>query len=88
MEMLYQQNNKCAICGAEFGVNHIKDYPHVDHDHNTGVVRGLLCLKCNAGLGLFGDNIDNLVSAICYLEENTNNETFSKYSESGMEAPD
>lgn len=85
MEMLYQQNNKCAICGAEFGVNHIKDCPHVDHNHNTGVVRGLLCLKCNAGLGLFGDNIDNLVSAICYLEENANNETFGKYSESGME---
>lgn len=85
MEMLCEQDNKCAICGIEFGIDNSKDRPHVDHDHKTGIVRGLLCMKCNAGLGLFGDNIDNLVSAVCYLEENKTNETSCINPESGME---
>lgn len=50
-ELLAQQSEKCAICGkhqSEF------DYPlHVDHNHQTGKVRGLLCVGCNTGLGHF-----------------------------------
>ena len=50
-ELFIQQGGKCAICGklqSEF------DYPfHVDHDHKTGKVRGLLCSGCNTGLGHF-----------------------------------
>lgn len=39
----------------------------VDHDHLTGVVRGVLCYYCNNGLGKFMDSIPNLESAIKYL---------------------
>jgi len=49
--LLTQQGEKCAICGkhqSEF------NYPlHIDHDHKTGKVRGLLCSGCNTGLGHF-----------------------------------
>jgi hypothetical protein len=42
----------------------------IDHCHNTGKVRGLLCDHCNKGLGLFKDNIDYLNKAIEYLKYN------------------
>jgi hypothetical protein len=45
----------------------------LDHDHNTGKVRGWLCNPCNVTLGAFGDNTINLKHAIKYLEESENN---------------
>lgn len=39
----------------------------VDHDHKTGVIRGLLCINCNKGLGNFKDNTELLQKAISYL---------------------
>jgi len=60
-----EQGDVCAICTAEQpGGN---GSWHVDHDHATGKVRGLLCLKCNAGLGQFQDRADVLAAAITYL---------------------
>jgi len=44
-----QQGGGCALCPAPLGK------PHVDHDHNTGVVRGLLCHRCNIRLGGWDD---------------------------------
>lgn len=41
---------------------------HVDHDHDTGKIRGVLCLRCNAGLGLLQDSIRVLKRALIYLE--------------------
>lgn len=44
----------------------------IDHNHQTGKVRGLLCANCNNGLGFFMDNIENLKEAIRYLENDQN----------------
>ncbi len=41
--------------------------PHIDHDHSTGKVRGLLCSCCNTGIGMFKDNPDVLDRAAFYL---------------------
>lgn len=59
--MLEKQQHLCKICKSEL----VK--PHVDHDHSTGVVRGVLCSSCNTGLGMFKDNPESLRSAIEYL---------------------
>jgi hypothetical protein len=40
----------------------------VDHDHNTGAVRGLLCHSCNTGLGHLGDSVETLARALDYLQ--------------------
>jgi hypothetical protein len=64
-DMLEQQDYKCAICGNEDEVEGRK--LAVDHCHTTGTVRGLLCGKCNRGLGLFYDNKALLEKAIKYL---------------------
>lgn len=66
---LSKQNNVCAICkNPEVAVIRGKVVAMaVDHCHKTGKARGLLCTRCNRGLGLFNDNVDNLKSAIEYL---------------------
>ena len=68
--MLESQHNRCAICGYEFGSAQGDTY--VDHCHSTGVVRGLLCRKCNTGIGMFNDNTTNLANAIVYLQQYSN----------------
>ena len=65
--MLSQQNNSCAICGKH--KDSFKIALAVDHDHATGNVRGLLCSKCNVGLGHFNDEVGLLEKAILYLKE-------------------
>ncbi|WP_229076470.1 endonuclease VII domain-containing protein [Actinoplanes sp. DH11] len=54
----------CAVCGAD-------DPQHVDHDHRTGWVRGILCFNCNGGLGQFRDDPVLLANAITYLKGTT-----------------
>lgn len=63
--LLEKQNYGCAICGYKFGQK--KGDIKVDHCHNKGHVRGLLCDLCNRGLGYFKDNIDSFKNAINYL---------------------
>jgi hypothetical protein len=60
------QGGVCAICGS---VSKSGRKLAVDHNHATGKVRGLLCLKCNVALGLMSDNPDLLISAVSYLRE-------------------
>lgn len=61
------QVKNCAICGihedeAERGCLHI------EHDHQTNRVRGMVCSACNRGLGGFGDDVQRLLAAVAYLE--------------------
>jgi hypothetical protein len=58
---------RCAICGSEETNNIKTNKMYVDHCHETGKVRGLLCNGCNSGLGHFKDSINNLKLAIEYL---------------------
>lgn len=51
----------CAICGEHRGAL------VVDHDHQTGAIRGLLCHQCNRGLGMLGDSVDSITAALAYL---------------------
>ena len=60
----------CEICGDVFNS---KTHKHVDHDHESGKIRGALCNKCNMGLGSFGDNINRMRIAIQYLKKYSNN---------------
>ena len=63
-QMLAAQGGGCAICG---GLSSDGRRLAVDHDHATGVVRGLLCADCNRGLGIFDDDPECLQAAISYL---------------------
>lgn len=61
-ELLALQSGKCANKACK-NVAEV-----IDHDHATGKVRGLLCLKCNSGLGFFDDDPEKLRGALQYLE--------------------
>jgi len=71
LEMFEVQGGVCAICGEpETAKKKKSDEPRllaVDHDHETGEVRGLLCTGCNQGLGNFKDSVYNLQAAAKYL---------------------
>jgi len=60
-KLLEKQNGGCAVCGGSEKIE-------VDHCHQTGVVRGLLCTNCNKSLGGFKDSIQSLRAAIRYLQ--------------------
>lgn len=62
IDLAVSQDGKCAICGDQTKLC-------IDHNHKTGKVRGLLCRKCNAGLGLFKDSALNLFRASAYVKE-------------------
>ncbi len=62
--LLTLQNNVCAIC---FKKEILDKSLIVDHNHETGKVRGLLCDKCNFAIGLLSDNPETVMSAFYYL---------------------
>lgn len=67
------QNGNCAICENELPDlmaydNRRRGYA-IDHNHETGAFRGILCIKCNSLLGMASDSVDVLSAAIKYLEE-------------------
>jgi hypothetical protein len=71
-ETLQRQGGGCAICGDGPGKRRL----HVDHDHShcaadracPECVRGLLCSKCNSGIGMFNEDADRFRAALAYLE--------------------
>lgn len=64
--MMDAQSGRCAICSIER--EKLSKNLSIDHDHKTGVVRGLVCQPCNLILGYSADDIEVLKSAIAYLE--------------------
>lgn len=64
--MVKRQGGKCLICDNKPNHKHRKLF--VDHCHESGKVRGLLCGQCNAGLGMFHENVTTLTRAIEYLK--------------------
>lgn len=65
--LLAAQGGACAICEGPPGAR--AKYFHVDHCHDTGTIRGLLCRDCNQGIGSLRDRSDLLRAAITYLQE-------------------
>ena len=66
------QNYKCMICSSNgflIGNNGHTEHLAVDHDHETGQVRDLLCHNCNRALGLFQDSIETVEAALNYLKK-------------------
>ncbi|AVR56697.1 HNH endonuclease [Microbacterium phage Didgeridoo] len=64
-EQLYQDSTVCAACGEPAPDGQVL---HLDHDHATGKPRGMLCGRCNRGIGMFDDSPAKLRAAIAYLE--------------------
>jgi hypothetical protein len=61
---LAAQDGLCAICQRRIDA---ENPPKIDHCHATGRFRGILCQRCNTGIGLFHDNLEWLDRAITYL---------------------
>jgi hypothetical protein len=61
-QMRRDQEGRCKLCGR-------KRKLVLDHCHTTGRIRGFLCIRCNGGLGAFGDSIEGLKKAIKYLSQ-------------------
>jgi hypothetical protein len=66
--MVAKQGGRCAICRTEDPQSARNNVWNVDHDHDTGEVRGLLCSPCNRGMGLLQDSPDVIAKALRYLQ--------------------
>lgn len=72
LALLTAQNGTCNICGSWRGED-----LRVDHDHDTGKVRSLLCEQCNSGLGMFKEDPERLRKAIEYLDRHRDKGTLN-----------
>jgi hypothetical protein len=61
------QKGACATCELQFDWADKQTAPHIDHCHKTGLIRGLLCNKCNTVLGLVNDSADRLQKLSEYI---------------------
>ena len=68
-DKIQEQQGVCAICKNPENGRYV--HLSIDHNHETGQLRGLLCNNCNRALGLFKDSIDVLNSAVKYLSSKT-----------------
>lgn len=68
-EMISNQDNRCLSCGGKFkGSKNI----HVDHDHKSHVVRGILCAKCNGALGMLNEDLEKIYKMAEYIKKYCN----------------
>jgi hypothetical protein len=74
--LLAAHDGVCAIC-SQPPTKGRGNRLHVDHDHGTGAIRGLLCTTCNTGLGNLNDDIDLLLKAVAYLARHARREESS-----------
>jgi hypothetical protein len=79
--LLERQDGLCAICGVAPAV-------HVDHDHETGQVRALLCFNCNGGLGQFKDDPYVLRMAAFYVERHRQHQVLDAIAEAARCGPE
>ena len=82
-KLLVAQNGRCAICGNSGGRKDGSGRLHVDHNHRTGKVRGLLCGWCNTSIGRFDDRPDILPQTIEYLKRDLDNGNSEYHQEDG-----
>lgn len=68
LQMLQDQSELCEICKKKLTDKNT----HIDHCHQSGMVRALLCSKCNQGIGLFDEEASNLLKAVEYLRKYKN----------------
>jgi len=78
-KILIEQNECCAICNVH--QSNFKKSLHIDHNHNTNKLRGLLCHNCNIALGLFQDSSELLLKASEYLKSHQENTLVNKIKE-------
>lgn len=76
-EILKIQGGGCAICGIKPKDRRL----HIDHNHKTDTIRGILCGKCNQAIGLLDENLNLFDKAKNYIKNN--NETISRLIENG-----
>lgn len=62
--LLEQAGDNCPICNRGFD----ESVKAIDHCHETGTIRGVICNKCNVAIGMFGESVDALKNSIDYLE--------------------
>jgi len=63
-KILDEQGGKCAICKTV-----VDESAHIDHCHDTGTIRGILCRNCNVGIGMLQDSVEIIGSAVEYLSK-------------------
>jgi len=79
-DLIHKMRNSghCEICGRS--VQEVsREVLCLDHDHNTGLLRGIICDRCNMGLGYFDDSIKSLEAALKYLKNKAKQNEFNYY---------
>ena len=74
-DLRVEQNHKCKICKIDISRDISRTsrcYQNIDHNHATGKVRGILCFRCNAGIGLLNESPEQLRLAADYIEKDGN----------------
>lgn len=72
-----RQKNRCAVCRTDKPGGRGERW-HIDHDHVTGQVRGLLCGKCNSGIGMLQDDPGIIAAAARYVAKHRQMELFKR----------